>query len=355
MSRFISERLSSLKAYVPGEQPQDKKYIKLNTNESPFPPSEEVVKAAEAEARRLELYPDPECRELKKALADRYEVRPENVMIANGSDEALNFSFMAFAGDRYPVAYPDVSYGFYRVFADLYKLDRIEIPLKADLSIDIETFKAQKGMVVIANPNAPTGISLSKEEIEEIVKSDTERIVLIDEAYVDFGGESVIPLIKRYDNLIVMQTYSKARSMAGARLGYAIASEEIIADLETVRNSTNPYNINRMTLAAGLAMLKNDRLAMENCRKIAEIREEVKGSLKELGCKVTDSRANFLFAKPPVGSGEDWYKELKKRGVLVRWLKGERTAPYIRVSIGNREQMDTFLRESREYFTEAGR
>jgi len=258
MSRFISERLSSLKAYVPGEQPQDKKYIKLNTNESPFPPSEEVVKAAEAEARRLELYPDPECRELKKALAERYEVGPQNITIVNGSDEALNFSFMAFAGDRYPVAYPDVSYGFYRVFADLYKLDRNEIPLKADLTIDTEAFNAQKGMVVIANPNAPTGISLSKEEIEEIVKSDTERIVLIDEAYVDFGGESVIPLIKRYDNLIVVQTYSKARSMAGARLGYAIASEEIIADLETVRNSTNPYNINRMTLAAGLAMLKND-------------------------------------------------------------------------------------------------
>ncbi len=355
MSRFISERLSSLKAYVPGEQPQDKKYIKLNTNESPFPPSEEVVKAAEAEARRLELYPDPECIELKRALAERYGVRPENVMIANGSDEALNFSFMAFAGDDYPVAYPDVSYGFYRVFADLYKLKRNEIPLKDDLTIDVEAFRAQRGIVVIANPNAPTGISLSKKDIEDIVKSDTDRIVLIDEAYVDFGGESVISLVNEYDNLIVVQTYSKARSMAGARLGYAIASEEVIADLETVRNSTNPYNINRMTLAAGLAMLKNDSVAMENCRKIAEIREEVKDSLKELGCEVTDSKANFLFAKPPLGTGEEWYQELKKRGVLVRWLKGERTSPYIRVSIGNREQMDAFLRESREYFTEAGR
>ena len=260
MSRFLSHRFDGLEAYVPGEQPRDRTYIKLNTNESPYPPSPEVSeRLCSGEIGNLNLYPDPTGRALKEKLAALYEVGPENVFLANGSDEILNFAFMAFCDAEHGVAFPDISYGFYPVFADLYAIPASVIPLKEDFSVDYRDYLNIGKMVVIANPNAPTGMKIPLSEIEEILKSNPGQVVLIDEAYVDFGGESCIPLIKKYDNLLVSHTYSKSRSMAGARLGYAIADRELIADLEKIKYSTNPYNINRRGGRGQRRLLQGER------------------------------------------------------------------------------------------------
>ncbi len=352
MTRFLSEQFRYLEPYVPGEQPQDKAYVKLNTNESPFGPDPGVLKAVQREAERLQLYPDPTGKALKEALAKYYGVAAGNVFLVNGSDEALNYAIMAYCDEILPIAYPDVSYGFYKVFADLYNLPQTVVPLKEDFTIDVDAFCSAKGMAVFANPNAPTGIDLPVSEIERILQSDPDRIVLVDEAYVDFGAESCISLVGKYDNLIVVQTYSKARSMAGARLGFLIADASIVQELEMLRYCTNPYNINRMTMAAGIAALENDAYYKNNCRTIMENRETVREKLEEMGCEVLPSSANFLFAKPPIGTGEEWYLALKEKGVLIRWLKGIRTSSYVRITIGSMEQMKAFLSATREYLKE---
>ncbi len=342
MSRFLSSRFQALEAYVPGEQPQDRSYIKLNTNESPFPPSPKVLAAVNAdEAAALRLYSDPTSKTLKEKLASLYKVTPENVYVANGSDDILNFAFMAF-GDQ-GAAYPAISYGFYRVFAELYGIAAEEIPLKTDLSINAEKFCNQGKLVVIANPNAPTGLFLNLHEIERIVASNRENVVLIDEAYIDFGGESCLPLIEKYDNLLVVRTFSKSRSMAGARLGYAFASQSLIADLEKLKYSTNPYNLNRITQAAGAAALEEDGYYMENCRKIQENRTYTTQALRRLGFLVTDSKANFVFAKSPSISGEALYQKLKQRGILVRHFSTTEIQDYNRITIGSRKDMEMLI------------
>ena len=247
MSTFFSGALKNLAPYTPGEQPQDQQYVKLNTNESPYPPSAGVITALNAkEASDLRLYSDPECKELKKALADYYKVEPENIYVGNGSDEALNFAFLSYATDGRGVAFADITYGFYPVFADLYHIPVQIVPLKSDFSIAPEDYYGLNKTIVIANPNAPTGMALSRDAIEGIVKANPDSVVVVDEAYVDFGAESCVELTKIYPNLLVVQTYSKSRSMAGARLGYAIGNAELIRDLETVKFSTNPYNVNRL-------------------------------------------------------------------------------------------------------------
>ena len=247
MSRFFSSRFASLAPYVPGEQPQDQQYVKLNTNESPYPPSPRTRAAvSDAELARLNLYPDPTGTRLREAIAARYGVKPANVLLANGSDEILSFAFMAFCDAETPVAFPDISYGFYPVYAALYGLAAEKIPLRADFSMDVDAFCASRGMRVLANPNAPTGMALPLSEIERILSSDPDRVVLVDEAYVDFGAQTALPLLAKYENLLVVRTYSKSRSMAGARLGFALGSEALIRDLETIRFSTNPYNLNRL-------------------------------------------------------------------------------------------------------------
>ena len=243
MSRFLNTRYSALEAYTPGEQPTDMKYIKLNTNESPYPPSMGVIDAVNSnEVELLRLYPDPECKVLKDSIASLYGVKRENVFVSNGSDDILNFFFMAFCDDKaHPVKFPSISYGFYSVYAELYGVDYKKIDLRDDFSIDINDYLGDDANVVIANPNAPTGIALSRADVEKIVSSNPSRIVLIDEAYVDFGAESSVELTKKYDNLLVVCTYSKSRSMAGARLGFAIGNEEIIKDLEKIKYSTNLF------------------------------------------------------------------------------------------------------------------
>lgn len=342
MSRFLKQSFMELEAYVPGEQPQDMEYIKLNTNESPYEPSDEVIKAVSSdEVKKLRLYSDPECKNLRDAIANRYDVKRQNVFVSNGSDDILNFAFMAFSENG--VIFPEISYGFYKVFANLYGLKYSQIQLNEDFTINSSDYTDAKSMVVIANPNAPTGIALSINEIEDIVKSNPQNLVLIDEAYVDFGGESAIPLTKKYDNLLVCQTFSKSRSLAGGRLGFAIASENIINDLEKIKYSTNPYSINRLTLLAGEAAIKSDDYYMANCKKIIESRNYTIRELKNMGFTVLDSSANFIFAKKDGISGEYIYQKLRENGILVRHFTNEKIKEYNRITIGTYEQMQTFI------------
>ena len=348
MSRFFSEKYASLEAYTPGEQPRDMRYVKLNTNESPYPPSKRVLETVAGEAGRLNLYSDPECTELRESLAGLFGVRKENVIVSNGSDEALNFIFMAYGDSAHPFCFPDITYGFYPVFAALNGVPYEEKLLNDDFTVKVEDYVACGKNVVIANPNAPTGISLGLGDIERIASSNPENIVVIDEAYVDFGGGSAIQLTKKYPNLIVTGTFSKSRSMAGARLGFAVADEELMRDLNTIRYSTNPYNVNRMTLAAGAAAVADNDYYMDNCRKIIETREYTAKKLTEMGFSVLPSKANFVFTKSDKISGGELYRELKARGVLVRHFTSPRIAEYNRISIGTREEMDVFLQKTEE-------
>ena len=337
----MSSRFDRLTPYTPGEQPVDKSYVKLNTNESPFPPSEKAIAAAREELDRLQLYPDPTCSKLRRALADRYNVTPDRVLVGNGSDEVLNFAFMAY-GDR-GVAFPDITYGFYRVFADLYRLGALEIPLEADFTINVDAYKGLGRTIFIANPNAPTGIALTLSQIEEIVAANPNTVVVVDEAYVDFGGESTVALTDKYDNLLVTGTFSKSRSMAGARLGFGIACPSLIADLETLRYSTNPYNVNRVTLAAGLGQLADEDTTRRNCQAIMDNRDYTTTALTEMGFTVIPSCANFVFATCPDIAGKELYLKLKDKGILVRHFDTPRLTNYNRITIGNRQQMDALL------------
>ena len=352
MSRFFSNKYASLEAYVPGEQPKDMKYIKLNTNESPFPPSAGVLSAVKEQAGLLQLYSDPECTPLVAASASLFGVKTDQILMTNGSDEILNFAFMAFSDKDHPIVFPDITYGFYSVFAELNGIPYTEIPLKDDLTIDVNDYIGINKNIVIANPNAPTGIALSLLDIEAIVSSNPNNVVVIDEAYVDFGAESAITLVDKYDNLLVTGTFSKSRSMAGARLGFGIAQRELISDLNTIKYSTNPYNVNRMTMAAGHAAILDNDYYMHNCRTICENREWTRDRLVSLGFSLTDSKANFLFAKSDKISGERLYLELKARGILVRHFSKERIRDYNRITIGTREQMEALVETTQNILKE---
>ena len=345
MSRFFSSRYAGLTPYTPGEQPQERKYIKLNTNESPFPPSSGVLKAVSEETQRLQLYSDPESRLLREALAKHYNLQTEQLLVGNGSDELLNFAFMAFCDENRPAFFPDITYGFYPVYASLNHIPYQEIPLREDLSFSFEDIPDGKGTVFLANPNAPTGIAKSAAEIEQLLQKRQDSVLVVDEAYVDFGAESVLPLVNLYDNLLVIQTFSKSRSMAGARLGFAAGCAELIRDLNTLKYSTNPYNVNRMTSAAGIAALQEDTYYRENARIIGENRDFTTNALRELGFFVPDSKANFIFARSEQINGGKLYRDLKERGILVRHFDKPRIENYVRITIGTREQMKALLKE----------
>ena len=358
MSRFLNEKYAALEVYTPGEQPKNMQYIKLNTNESPYPPSPQVIAAVSSdEVSRLRLYPDPECTVLKEKLAALYGVQRENIYLSNGSDDILNFAFMAFAGDKGAAGtgkkawFPEISYGFYEVYANLYQIDAVKVPLKEDFSIDPADYCSlpeEGGLVCIANPNAPTGLALSLEQIRRIIEANPDKVVLIDEAYVDFGAASAVTLTRDYDNLLVVQTFSKSRSMAGARLGFAIADPGLISDLDRIKYSTNPYNINRLTqIAAEAAVDSNDYYA-DNCVNIMETRAWTAELLESLGFTVIPSLTNFLFAKSDRISGGSLYEELKARGVLVRHFEKPAIADYNRITIGSRSEMETFINTVKE-------
>ena len=352
MSRFFSEKYKNLVPYTPGEQPKEMEYVKLNTNESPFPPSQKAMDYAAKAAEKLRLYPDPDLKELTASLAATYGVQPENIVVNNGSDETLNFAFMAWCDEKTPAVFADITYGFYPVFAALNGIPYETIPLKEDFTLDIRDYFGGGKTVFIANPNAPTGIALKPGEIEEILQHNPNNIVVVDEAYVDFGAESCVPLTKKYENLLVIQTFSKSRSMAGARLGFGIGCKELIADLHTIRYSTNPYNVNMLTAAAGLGMLADADYMAANCQKIQENRAYTVAELEKMGFVMTPSVANFIFAKHPTADGGMLYRELKKRGVLVRHFDKARICDYNRITVGSREQMEIFVKTLREILEE---
>ena len=350
MSRFLNTHFSTLEAYVPGEQPRDMQYIKLNTNESPYPPAPSVVAAVtKDQVELLRLYSDPTAKGLKEKLAKLYAVQPENVFVSNGSDEVLDFAFMAFG--EHGVIYPEISYGFYSVYGDLYGLDQEQIPLKEDFSIDFRDYCGKNKMVVIANPNAPTGMSIGIDNIEDILKTNPNNLVLIDEAYVDFGGESCLPLLKNYDNLLIVRTFSKSRCLAGGRLGYAFGSPEIIADLETIKFSTNPYNINRLTMLLGEATVDADRYYQEKCAQIILTRVWTADRLREMGFTVLPSNTNFLFARTDKMDGGKLYEALKSRGILVRHFTNPKISQFNRITIGTPEQMEVLIDTLKDILT----
>ena len=352
MSKFLTGRYQDLAPYVPGEQPKERRYVKLNTNESPFPPSKKAQALAKAQLQRLMLYPDPDCKALTQAIAETYGVRERQVVVNNGSDETLYFAFLAYCDENHPAVFLDITYGFYKVFAEFTACPYVQIALNDDFTVPVDVLKQTKGTIFLANPNAPTGLILPMDRIEEIVASDRDRMVVVDEAYVDFGGESCIPLLEKYDNLLITQTFSKSRSMAGARLGFGVANESVIDDLNRIRYSTNPYNVNAVTAAAGLGAIADTAYFVKNCRAIRENRAWTKAELEKLGFTVTQSMANFLFARHNRVDGETLYLKLKEKGVLVRHFNAERIRDYNRITIGNRKEMQILIDKIKEILGE---
>ena len=340
MSKFLSLEARRLDPYTPGEQPQDQQYIKLNTNESPFPPSPRVVKAvSRAELQKLYLYSDPACAALNAAIAKYYELQPENVITGNGSDEILAFAFRAFCGQGKPAAFADITYGFYEAQTALFGLEAERIPLREDFTLNVEDYMDFPGTIFIANPNAPTGMAISRTDIQRLLEKDPSRVVVVDEAYVDFGGESCVPMLYRYDNLLVVQTMSKSRSLAGGRLGFALGSAGLIEDLNRVKYSFNPYNVNRLSLIAGAAAVEDAAYFETCCKAIQGNRAWLTGELERLGFTVLPSSANFVFAKSQRISGGELYRLLKEEGILVRWFDRDRLRDFVRITIGSMEQM----------------
>lgn len=354
MSRYFSDKYASLVPYVPGEQPKERQYIKLNTNESPFPPSPFAVDLAAKAAERYHLYSDPECADLVEAACEYYKINKNQVIFTNGSDEILNFAFMAFCDSSHPAVFPDITYGFYPVFAQLNGVPYETLPLQKDFSLIVEDYLGVNRTIFIANPNAPTGLALTVLDIERIVSSNPNNVVVIDEAYVDFGAESAVKLIHKYDNLLITQTFSKSRSLAGARLGFGIGSEGLIADLNTIRYSTNPYNVNTATIAAGAGALRDILYFKESCQAIQETRAWTSHQLRRLGFRLTDSKANFVFAAAPNMSGKDLYEKLKARGILVRHFETPRLKDYNRITIGSKPQMETLISTIEQLMQEQG-
>ncbi len=347
MSKYFNSAYASLEPYVPGEQPRGRKFVKLNTNESPYAPGKKVLEAINEEAIKNQcLYEDPTNYLLNKTLAEHYHVDVKNVMATAGSDEAINLAFMAFGEPG--VQFPDLTYGFYKVYANLHHFKTRVVPVKEDFTIDINEYKNNDMTIVFANPNAPTGLLLGLDAIREILEANPDHVVIVDEAYIDFGGQSAIPLIKEYNNLVVIQTMSKSRSLAGARVGYAIACEELIADMETVRNSLNPYDTTMLSQLAGIAAVEEQEYYDENCKKIMASRAWTTEELRKLGFTLNDSYTNFVFAKTERIGGEALYLALREKGILVRHFNGERVKDYIRVTIGSQSDMEQFIAAVKE-------
>ena len=340
MSRFLSKEAERLAPYTPGEQPKDAQYIKLNTNESPFPPSPMAVEAVtQAECMKLNLYSDPTCSQLNEAIARHFGVEPACVISGNGSDEILAFAFRAFCGEGKGVAYADITYGFYKAQAALFGLEATIIPLREDFTLCVDDYMSFPGTIVIANPNAPTGIALPCTEIQRLVEADPNRVVIVDEAYVDFGAESCVPLIERYDNILVVQTMSKSRSLAGGRIGYALGNPELIGALNRVKYSFNPYNVNRLSSIAGAASMADETYFQQCCAAIQNNRSWLTGELEKLGFSVLPSQTNFVFAKSDKIGGGELYRLLKENGILVRWFDADRIRDYVRITIGSMKQV----------------
>ncbi len=353
MSKYWNENTKNLEPYVPGEQPKDKQYIKLNTNENPYPPSAKVIAAIKNAANEdLRLYPDPCCEELRQTIAGYYNLTAEQVFVGNGSDEILAFSFAAFfdPGEA-AILFPDITYNFYPVYADLYRLKYKLIPVDNEFTIPVERFFIQNGGIILPNPNAPTAKYLPISRIKEIVEYNcrySERIVIIDEAYIDFGGESAVELLNDYPNLLVIQTLSKSRSLAGLRIGFALGHKDLIEGLETIKSSINSYTLDRLAIIGAIEAFKDEEYFQEIRRKIITTREYVTKELTAIGFHVIDSRANFIFISHSQIYAGELYQKLREKGVLVRYFNKPRIDNFLRISIGSEGEMGSFLRILKE-------
>lgn len=353
MSRYFTTSLSALKPYTPGEQPQDQEYIKLNTNENPYPPSPKVVEAvSSAQVEKLRLYSDPACKDLIETIAARNGLQPNEVMVGNGSDENLFFALRAFCDQEHPLAFADITYGCYKVWCGLLNVPTHIVPLRPDFLLDTKRYCSLNKTIVLANPNAPTGLAVSPKEIEEVLHTNPGNVVIVDEAYVDFGAQSCVPLIHKYANLLVVQTFSKSRSLAGGRLGVAMGDAALIADLNSIKFSLNPYNVNRLTLVAGAAAVQDEAYFQQTCAAIVETREATAQRLRQLGFNVLDSQTNFLFVSTPKMAGQELYLALKSRGILVRHFNAPRISNYLRITVGTPEQMQALTDTLQDILTE---
>lgn len=346
------DKLREVEPYVAGEQPKIVNMIKLNTNENPYGPSPKVKEALSAiDIDNLRLYPNSDAADLRKALAKYYGLEEEQVFLGNGSDEVLALTFLTFFNGSDPILFPDITYSFYPVYCDLYQMDYQLIKLDDDFKIDINDFNQANSGIIFPNPNAPTGLLVDLDFIETVLKNNPDSIVVVDEAYIDFGGTSCVPLIKQYENLVVTQTYSKSRSLAGIRLGIALGSKEAIKHLYDVKNSFNSYPIDYIAQQVCLASILDDQDTKMKCAKVIKTREMVKARLKDLGFIVPDSYANFVFVKHPGIDGQELFMALRQVGIIVRHWKKERIDQYLRISIGTDEEMGAMLDFLEEYLT----
>ncbi|MDS7956604.1 MULTISPECIES: histidinol-phosphate transaminase [unclassified Acinetobacter] len=350
--RFWSPEVRELEPYVPGEQPKIQNLLKLNTNENPYPPSPKVVEAVQAvlthQADALRLYPDPDATALKHAIAKQQNIEVSQVFVGNGSDEVLAHIFKAFFLQDEPILYPDITYSFYPVYSQFFGTKTKEIPLNDNFEIEVKDYVQPNGGVIITNPNAPTSIALGLPEIEQILKANPNRVVVIDEAYVDFGAESAVSLVNRYENLVVCQTTSKSRSLAGLRVGFAIAQSHLIAALEAVKNSFNSYPIDRFAIAAAVASFEDQTYFEEQCQKVISTREKLVDELTALGFKVLPSKANFIFASHPSHDAGQLAQQLREQGIIVRYFNKPRINQFLRITVGTDEQNERLVQTLKE-------
>lgn len=344
MSRFWSSTLQQLAPYVPGEQPKDNRYIKLNTNENPYPPSPAVIAAIKAAVNEsLRLYPDPGCEDLRAAIARYHRTEKANIFVGNGSDEILALAFLAFFQQPYPILFPDITYSFYAVYCDLFRIESRQVPVNADFQIRLADYQHPNGGIIFANPNALTGCAVTLEEIRQLLENTPDSVTVIDEAYIDFGGESAIGLIAEFPNLLVIQTFSKSRSLAGLRVGFALGADELINGLRRVKNSFNSYTLDRLALVGAVAAINDEPYFQQVCRQVVATREWTVRELASLGFNVVPSNANFIFIRHGAVPAKTLYEQLKERGILVRYFDKPKVDNYLRVTIGTREEMTTFL------------
>lgn len=331
--------------YVPGEQPQADKMIKLNTNENPYPPSPKVFEMhGKIDVSRFSLYPELSAASLTDRIAQYHGISNKQVFVGVGSDDVLSMSFLTFFNSEKPILFPDITYSFYPVWADVYRIPYECQPLRDDFTIDVADYKKENGGIVIANPNAPTSIGMDVSGIEEIIRSNPDVVVIIDEAYVDFGGESVLPLISRYDNLLVVRTYSKSRSMAGMRIGYAMGNEMLIQALNDVKESVNSYTVNTESILIGAASLEDEEYFQEILARIVATRERVVEEMKKIGFDVRESQTNFIFASHKTVPAKQIFEQLKEQNIYVRYFNKPRIDNYLRITVGTDDQMDEFLK-----------
>lgn len=342
LSRFIKAQMKNLAPYSPGEQPKAGELIKLNTNENPYPPSPNVKAAiSELDKDEYRLYPDPDTSQAIKAIAEYYDLGEDQITLGNGSDEILAFAYMAYGAKVY---FPATSYGFYPVFGDMFDCEAYPVAMKEGLTIDPDDYMKNDGLIVLANPNAPTGIALTRDQIEGITAANPDQVVVIDEAYVDFGAETCVPLIGKYDNILIVQTFSKSRSLAGMRIGFGMGSPELIEDLNRVKFSFNPYNLSRDAIVAAAAAIKDEEYFQMQCRNVMRIRDEFSSDMRKLGYEVLPSAANFVFVK----TGEECFAKIREHNILVRHWDIDIIKDYIRVTIGKDEDMKKLVKVMEE-------